>query len=334
MMFHNISLRVGLIVLVVCCVPVPNASAQQHPISARVRLQDTSPPSAELLEAQATTFVRRPTVPEPRFSPYGNEPQTIDLILECVDFIGQSVPDCDITLEWFAEPSSGGHVHNNSRPPGRFMVLPLGPEGGTVGPGPSGILVDNTGVSGRRTARYTTPHASGVTKIRLTGMVDGQPVIPTEASIGVRIDGLQLASGAGLEVNTASNMHDNNNGFATPFVTAKLQELAALFAAELAKVGVPADQVPRIRLTAISLPQGELFDIPDGGVFNEWGIPHKGHRFGTNIDVGMRTLTDPHKKALAKALGKMNKPRFEAPVPNESPRAASANHWHLCLPCP
>ena len=171
-------------------------------IGVGVRLAGTNGPSGlaipQQFSAQNTDFSMFPSVTSSRLSPYGTGPQTLDLVAFCVDlFTGNILPNCDIQFIVSARAGSGGHVHNTNRPAGMFT-----PDHG------------NTGPSGFLNVTYTSPEASGVTIVNEIGFLNGIPLIPGLFTIGVEIDGLQLASGDGLLIDTASNMHDNNNGFA------------------------------------------------------------------------------------------------------------------------
>lgn len=283
-------------------------------------------------------FPNSPSVLKPGHSPYGNTPQTLDLAAFCQDpNTGAAVPNCDITINWSAVSGSGGHVHHDAkRPPGIFKVKTTGVTGGFTNPDQSrpATVMGNSGNSGFLPIIYTAPEVSGVINGSTVGFgtLNGVPTQfrTTPFTIGVRInDDLQLAGGTGLQVTIESDNHGNNNGNATQPTINALQSLAVLFAAELKRQGVPADKVPPLRATAISLPQGGLFDYKNAN----WKIPkHTDHRFGNNVDVGMKgvtPLTEMQKQALARAL---EDTLFETPIRAESPTEPNADHWHLCLP--
>jgi hypothetical protein len=116
-------------------------------------------------------------------------------------------------------------------------------------------------------------------------------------------------------------MHGINNGFGAPAFGAALANMATRFAENLAPSGVPAAQIPAIRVTAISLPEGGLFDFS-----SEWSPPYVSHRFGYEADIGMAGLTPAHKKALADAV---QLSPLGMPVWSESPSNTAANHWHV-----
>ena len=280
---------------------------------------------ATLSAAQATTFTMRPSVFTTTLSPYGTEPQYVQSNIRCVLLSsGAIVPNCTITFRWNGRYGTGGHNHNTNRPPG-IIKTQNGATGGSTGPGSPGVVTDNSGPTGILGYSYTSPEASGITDLTIIGVaiVDGVPVSfgPGRLTFGIQFDGLSLASVAGLEIATASNMHGNNNGYATQATIAALGRMAQKFADELTRQGRP---VPLVRVTALSLPQGGLFDFRD-----EWRTPHKTHRFGDFADIGIWELTLPQQKTLAKALVKA---KFTTPYRVESPLNPTAPHWHLRLP--
>jgi hypothetical protein len=246
-----------------------------------------------------------PSVTSSRLSPYGTGPQTLNLVVFCFDlFTGAILPNCDVQLNPTAVAGSGGHVHNTNRPKGTFN-----PDHG------------NTGASGFLPVAYTSPEASGITSVNLTGSVNGTPLIPGVFTIGVEFDGLQLASGDGLIIDTASQMHDNNNGFASADMISGIQDLPGDFADRLSQSHITT--VPAIEFTALSLPQGGLFDFQ-----NEWRPPHVSHRFGNDGDIAIRNLTRAQRAALAWAITTNG---FTTPVPGERPSDPNATHWHIRL---
>lgn len=69
--------------------------------------------------------------------------------------------------------------------------------------------------------------------------------------------------------------------------------------------------VPVLRLTALSLPQGGLFDFK-----TEWRPPHVSHRLGDDADILTPPLTNRQKAVLK---GAYRNAGFSTPVPAESP---------------
>jgi hypothetical protein len=274
--------------------------------------------------AQATTFSMFPSVLSSTRSPYGTGPQLLETSSSCVLLPeGTIVPDCDITITWEAENGSGGHVHNTNRPPGIFTTS-NGVSSGSTSPGPPGSLTDNSGQSGTIGLTYTSPEASGITDLTVIGVavVNGSTVHfgPGVYTIGIGIDGIQLASATGFNVSTSSNMHGSNNGNATPVTITAMGITGQRFIDLLTQQQLP---IRPIRATAISLPQGGLFDFR-----NEWRPPHVGHRFGDEIDIGIREFTQAQRQLLRIAIRDGG---FDMPVPNESPSDPNADHWHLRL---
>lgn len=255
-----------------------------------------------------TDFTMLPSVLTTSLSLYGAGPQMLNLLVFCFDLsTGNILPNCQITaIVPSAEADSGGHLHNTNRPAGS-----VSPNNG------------NTGPSGFLPVVYTAPEASGITDLTLTGFVNGLPPTSGILTIGIEVDGLAAATVNGLIVDTQSNMHDNNNGNALPDTISALQATADEFADRLAQSGTPAPNPP-LHVTALSLPQGGLFDYQ-----TEWSPPHKLHRTGTDADVSpILTLTPTQRTALVAAFVQGG---FRAPVPGERPEDVGTNHWHLKL---
>lgn len=269
-----------------------------------------------------------PSVTTSALAPFGAGKQTLDLFASCVlQPFGLVVPDCDITIEWRSRSGSGGHVHDTNRPPGEFKTE-TGDTGGSIEPGPPGEVNGNSGSDGFLKVTYTAPEASGITDLTVRGVavVFGIPLQfgPDRFTLGVQFGGLERAGGAGLQVNTQSTMHDDNNGFANLALRTGLQNMAANFAAQLAQSGAPPAQVPTIIVTAISLPEGGLFDFD-----TEWQPPHIAHRFGRHGDVFVENLTPTQQSALENAV---RKTRLTTPYAVESPTNPATNHWHVFAP--
>jgi hypothetical protein len=291
-----------------------------------VKLTVIASPAGNDPPTATSTFEMSPSVVSSGVAPYGVGPQTLSLRLACLKPTGEVVRDCDVALAWNAQARSGGHVHDTNRPPGA-VETEHGVGGGTTGPGPAPRLADGTGPSGILGLAYTAPEASGLTSLVATGsaVVDGVRLSsdPMTFTIRVRHGGLAAIAAPGVQVKLKSSMHGTNNGNGTPALGGALAEAASRFAQQLAAVGVPAAQVPAIRVTAISLPDGGLFDFSI-----EWSPPHRGHRLGTDADIGMAGLTFQQKKALAIAVHQAG---LQTPVLAESPSMPAANHWHVSL---
>ncbi|HEY6005080.1 MAG TPA: hypothetical protein VIV57_19535 [Anaeromyxobacter sp.] len=274
---------------------------------------------------QATDFVVLPSVLSSTYSVYGTGVQTVPISIACILLPdGVIVPNCDITLQWSALAGTGGHVHNTQRPPGKFTTA-NGATGGSTSPAPPGSVTDNSGASGVLDVTYGAPEASGVTSVTASGVavVNGVRLSfgPATFTIGVLFGGLGAVSGTGLAVSTQSNNHDSNNGNGNPGLASALADMSARFAAILQ---AQRAAVPTVRVTAISLPEGGLFDFQ-----TQWAPPHRSHRFGNDADVGIRELTRRQRAALAAAIRLAG---LTTPVPSEAPSDPAATHWHLRLP--
>lgn len=294
------------------------SSTQSFGIGARAGISGGGRPAsvntsqAVLAAANAsfnTDFNMLPSVTSTSFSPYGTGLQTLDLEVFCFDLAtGNILPNCQITgIVPSVEPETGGHLHNTNRP------------AGSVNPN-----TGNTGPSGFLPVVYSAPDASGITDLTITGFVNGLPPTSGIVTIGVEVDGLQFANINGFIVDTQSNMHGNNNGNAFPEMTAALQETADRFQILIAKAG---EQYPTLHITAISLPQGGLFDYK-----NQWSPPHFDHRVGIEADISptsVDNLSDAQRDTLQEAFTKSH---LTAPIEGENPDDEGANHWHLRLP--
>jgi hypothetical protein len=299
------------------------AAAQQGAVLVQTPSFDAVAPFSAT--QQATDFVVLPSVLSSTYSVYGTGVQTVPLSIFCVllpDFI--VVPNCDITVRWNAVTGSGGHVHDTQRPPGKFTSA-NGVTGGSTSPAPPGTLADNSGASGFLDLTYGAPEASGVTNVTASGVaiLNGVQVFfgPGTFTIGVLFGGLGAVSATGLAVQTQSNNHDSNNGNGSPGLASALADMAAQFDAILQAQHAT---VPTVRVTAVALPQGGLFDFQ-----TQWAPPHRSHRFGNDADVGIRELTRRQRAALAAAIRLAG---LTTPVPSEAPSDPAATHWHLRLP--
>lgn len=255
---------------------------------------------------------------------HGTNYVMLPLDLACTLDTGEIVPHCNITLEWEATAGSGGHVHNTSRPPGVIFSESLDFAGSVTAGGPPARLSVNSAGSGIVPIRFMAPEASGTTVLRVTGQAGTLASDPSPVSIQIQYDGLQLAAGDGLAVSSASSLHGSNNGFASADLVATIQVMAARFAENLVAAGIPRAQVPPIRVTAMSLPLGGLFDFSQ-----EWAPPHVSHRFGNDADLGMAGLNALQKAALAEAAATAG---LAIPIAAESPSSTTASHWHVRLP--
>lgn len=278
--------------------------------------------------SQSADFTMLPSVTTTRA---GAGEQNLNLNVACVLLpFNVIVPDCDIRINWLVRSGTGGHVHNTSRPPGRIRTE-RGQTGGSITPGPAGQVSGNSGDDALLGIRYTSPEASGETRVTLRGVatVFGIPVNfgPNTFTIGVEHGDLsRVTSVAGLSIASYSNMHNGHNGHGTSSMNTSLPNIPTNFARQLVQLGTPANQVPTMTISAISLPQGGLFDYQ-----NEWLPPHRTHRVGGEADLALNnvTLTQTQLRALARSVRQSG---FSMPVRSESPAAPGVNHWHLVAP--
>lgn len=322
---NHFILAVAVLVITAVVVHAPAALAQDGRTVMRTADQNSQLLSSQQSFTAQADFTMKPSVISSSLSPYGAGEQKLDLVTYCLlTTFGIIVPDCDITIDWFAQSGTGGHVHNTNRPPGKFKTE-NGETGGSINPGSPGKVTDNSGRDGLLRITYSAPEASGTTRLTVRGkaVFFGIPLTfgPDTYTIGIQFGGLAFASGNGLFVNPQSDMHDNNNGNASSGMRDALQSMAANFAQRLTQQGVPADQVPTITINALSLPQGGLFDFSV-----EWNTPHRAHRFGRHADVRIRNLTDTQRTVLAKAFRYAG---ATAPYTPESPRVPKPTHWHI-----
>lgn len=264
-----------------------------------------SAPAALSPICSSTFFCVQPSVTT---STIGAGAKKVSIFVACFDLAtGSVIPNCTISFTLKPEPNTGGHAHDDpSRPTG------------TVSPNPG-----NSGASGVLEAVYTAPEISGVVAITAQGVTPDGEVLPSAtATIGVELSGLVAVavSGAGFQV-LPSALHDLNNLYATPTVKAKLEALPVKFAGTLAKQGIPADQVPTLSYTSISLVAGGLFDIN-----GTWMPPHVSHRFGLDADLRIKNVPQRFRDELREVILKSG---FFFPVKDESPDDPTATHWHV-----
>ncbi len=217
---------------------------------------------------------------------------TNNLLFACVNrFTGQLILFCDITIAFGDVLDDGGHVHVDPAAP-----RPLGQFDPAFG---------NSGSNGFLGTIYTSPEASGIWEMRVTGVGPaGEVVAPFESTIFVRVPGLpELLPGANYDLVGQTAIHPNNH-FGTPQFNGKLVKVANLYVAAF-----PGN---KLRYNDISLPLGGVFDISA-----TWLPLHASHRFGEDIDIGLvpasqtRSLT-----RFIKAAGIRT-------------RKVEGNHWHL-----
>ena len=267
------------------------------------------------------TIVMTPSVITSTESPYPIGAQLEPITIECQDTSGNTVPNCKIDLDYDVIEGSGGHVHNTDRPTGTFASSECSE------PFVQHISCD-TGTGGVAVLTYAAPEASGITETANgTVSANGQSS-SFSFTINVLYDGLELASGSGLIIDTASRNHGNNNGWASHATNEALSYMASLFSDTLRAQGASPSAIPVIEIDAISLPLGGLFDYEANLIGHNWLPPHISHRFGNNADVCIKVgsdcsngLTKKQRKVLASALKYAG---FR--------RLVEASHWHLIGP--
>lgn len=278
-----------------------------------------SPGPAEVQQHQSHAPEAISVPPSVITSTLGAGLQQVFGVFRCFDLtIGEFIPDAIVDLTANAVNGTGGHLHTDpGRPDGAWE-----PESGSTGPGGEGLL-----------SFYTVPEVSGEIGIGVEcsapGFVDVSPEV--DFTIGVRIATPLVGlppSGNGF-VTEASVGHDLFNVFVTPEVNVRLLVLPIFLRLELLQQGVPEEEIPTIRYTSMSLFEGGLFDVDangDGLIDNPWMRPHVSHRFGTDVDIGMRGFPAEFRDELAQIILKFG---FAFPVLAESPAAPQATHWHL-----
>jgi hypothetical protein len=260
-----------------------------------------------------------PSVFSSIYSPfYGFTPQTLQFNVGCLDLsTGNPIPNAIMQkIAPRAEAYSGGHLHDTNRDGGK-----VDPDHGVTGPITNPVLA----------VTYSAPEASGIIDLELTCSPQGGIPVTAILSnfIGVEIDGLESGASASsgiLVIETQEDLHGNNNGNAWRGTIVALEEMAGKYFLMLTtKFGVPVDQVIPIRISALSLPQGGIFDYQ-----TEWSPPHHNHRFGLEADVRLSNQkTRRQRQSLKEAFIDAG---FTARVKAESPQNPHASHWHLFAP--
>lgn len=283
----RISLTPLFILLVTCGVLSNRLAAQEGEISASVQVAEQPGQVSQVTRAsQGADFSVRPSVTS---SSVGRGEQTLRLDLRCINTAtGQIIPFCNLTLNWQARANSGGHSHAGNRPKGTFE-----PASG------------NTGSSGVLTTTYTSPEASGIIDVNLTGTLsDGRPVNPSSYTIGVEIPTLvSLGDGANYDLVGATATHGDNH-YGTPTFNGSLETLADSYAAAF------PGQI--LFYNDMSLPQGGLFDWKA-----TWAPPHSSHRFG--VDLDFRLVAPQRQRRLRQLIAAAGIRTI----------IVEGDHWHL-----
>lgn len=164
--------------------------------------------------------------------------------------------------------------------------------------------IGNSGSDGILESTYTAPEVSGVVNIAVNGVTNGQPTSQFSSTIAIMIAGLQdLGSGANYNLVGQTTSHTSNH-FGTSGFNSTLVQVANRYAA--------AFSGSKLNYNDMSLVWGGLFDIGAG-----WATPHKSHRFGQDIDIGLVPATQRAKlQSIIKAAGIKT-------------ILQEGNHWHL-----
>jgi len=253
---------------------------------------------------------------------------TLDLFAFCFDPVTFALQVCNVSLSIHAEPGSGGHVHTAGRPDGK-----LDHTSGQTTTDPNNPLKFT----------YTAPDASGITDVTLTGTdLNGNPIIPLQATIGVEIDGLianptTLAGGL-LTIEPTSQNHDSNNIYSTQNFSNQLAFMAIDFRVRLVLQCAKAAPDVLTKLNCINtvtgpVPNIDAMNLPAGGLFDfkgNWVPPHHDHRVGVEADM---RITNPNFLIAPKFRLMLHNAVIDAgmddPVPGEDFDDPSSNHWHL-----
>lgn len=225
-----------------------------------------------------------------------DQPQTTTLLIGCFDSqSGESTTDCQANLAIAPVSFSGGHDHDDSTRPAGDLDVSSG----------------TTGTSGLEVT-YTAPSVSGQVTLSLSGtQSDGTPLLPSSATIDVKVSGLAAMTEApqyyGLVGATPIHL---NNHFSLPYISSALVTIAEDFATAFPGFTLSYNDA--------SLVEGGVFDLDQ-----DWAPPHCGHSSlggaTNNVDVA---LVDTSMQA-----------RLEKIILKYGGRVCvkHSNHWHLCF---
>lgn len=260
-----VSLLIGGLLLAAPEVRAQNAGAV---IRAVARAPSSATSNLGLQAAAATTYDMLPS--NYQTVNYFNSVYSFTLYL-ISSSTGAPIPNAQLVIKSITPRAfSGGHDHNDSsRPKGSLDRL-----------------TGNTGADGQQfLLNYTAPEFAGVTDFEAdcAAPVPGYTCIPGTFQFTVGNNGLvDLGPAMDYELTGSfgqagvSSMHTNNH-FATASFAAKLRALATTY-----YLKYQASSSPKLRYNDISLEGGGLFDV-----FNNWSTPHKEHRIGISMDLGL-----------------------------------------------
>ena len=196
-----------------------------------------------------------------------------------------------------ARENTGGHYagHSTDRPTGRHV--------------PSEGYVNQS--DGRFRATFYASEVSGIVDVTVDCIVPFGGCVGSNVSFGVGYQGLeQLGEGSGYVLTGSKGPHPSNH-WGVPNFVAAAKSIATQFLADY-------PQSP-LQYNDMSLEYGGLFDVATSpGPGYDWTPPHKTHRQGTNMDVGI-----PKTNAARALLQRL------CQVSGISPYHEDAFHWHL-----
>lgn len=239
------------------------------------------------------------------------EPSIQDHEISVVTRCGQVLPNADVTLNYSALASSGGHVHDDNRNQ-HVGIFELTATTHNSEPPSTGTFIVNTGATGKVIVKYVAPQASGQTKVTMTcALPDGAACESRDDYINVGIAGLlRLGAGINYEFIGLTEIHPDTR-FGTPALVTAMRSLADRYVAQYSTTtrrvnGVEVTEPSKLFYNDMSLQWGGLLDCytsPScGGA--PWKEPHASHRLGGNADVDTTSVANiaPSKEARARLL--------------------------------
>lgn len=243
-----------------------------------------------------------------------------ELKLQCLekqnDGTRKAVAGCKIQYAFELGDEDGGHAHGYSLRSDRFGKIPELGEGITREIPETGLILT-----------YIAPEAAGDVKIRFAAVdSNGRQIQGLNDSL-IRLRAvtnlldLRDSSHFGFSIDS----HPGDGFYGTQSLNDALANTASQYESDLTKK-FPKLPIPGLSSEAGSLEWGGLFDIN-----RDWEAPHCGHRLGTEIDISMSVFANAKngkaaKKILARSIRDAG---LALPVPVESLRNPSANHWHV-----
>ena len=200
--------------------------------------------------------------------------------------------DACITIE---VTTAFGHEHSEGMP----TTVPIG------GPACQRNIPGNTPVSWQ----FLTPEFASELKATLS--LSGWCSETIEQTAIVAIAGLEELGPSPHYVLEGEKPWHPWNHYAVPQFRAQLDQMAAAWNLEC-----PFSEV--VHFNDMSLPWGGLFDVNQN-----WRLPHRGHRYGTNADVSKRRVKYGNRLKFINNLCQYARVQSEGDAPEEAP------HYHL-----